>query len=208
MPPSNQITAFLESQQYIIDPTNPRRTLDDGIEDRLHVCRRATDDAEHFGCRCLMLQRLAQFCVALLDLFEQADVFDGDYGLVCEGFEQIDLLIREWPNLSPTDQDGSDRDALAQQRSGEHGSSRVDILLCSGVTVFCIEFCQKVVHMNGLTVQNGSANWKATTQRNRTAGRFRHIAPVRCSLKAVAKHAHDHSVICLTQTRSISCHHI
>ena len=28
-----------ESQQHIINPTNPRGALDDGVEDRLHVGR-------------------------------------------------------------------------------------------------------------------------------------------------------------------------
>ena len=33
-----------------------------------------------------MLQRLAQFCVALLDLLEQPHILDGDHGLVRKGF--------------------------------------------------------------------------------------------------------------------------
>ena len=57
-----------ESQHHVINPTNPRGALDDGVEHRLHVRRRAADDAEHLGrCR-LMLQGLAQFCVALLQI--------------------------------------------------------------------------------------------------------------------------------------------
>ena len=56
---------LMESQHHVIDPTNPCRALNDGIEHRLHVGGRAADDAEHLGrCR-LMLQGLAQFCVAL-----------------------------------------------------------------------------------------------------------------------------------------------
>ena len=49
MSPRNQIATLAESQRYIIDPTNPRGALDDGIEHRLHVRRRAADDAEHLG---------------------------------------------------------------------------------------------------------------------------------------------------------------
>ena len=78
----------MKSQHHVIDPANPRGALDDGVEHRLHVRRRAADDAEHLGrCR-LMLQRLAQFCVALLDFFEQPHVLDGDHRLVGEGFEE------------------------------------------------------------------------------------------------------------------------
>src|SRR5215831_5932596 len=95
MSPGNNSVSFPESQYGVIYSTNPRSTLDDRIEHRLHVCRRAADDTEHLGgCR-LMLQSLAQFCVALLDLLEQPDVLDSDYGLVSEGLQQADLLIRE-----------------------------------------------------------------------------------------------------------------
>ena len=67
MSPRNQTVPLAESQHHVIDPTNPRRALDDGVEHRLHVSGRAADDAEHLGrCR-LMLQRLAQFRIALLN---------------------------------------------------------------------------------------------------------------------------------------------
>ena len=67
MSPRNQRVPLAEPQQHVIDSTNPRGTLNDGIEHRLHVGRRAADDAEHLGrCR-LMLQGFAQFCVALLE---------------------------------------------------------------------------------------------------------------------------------------------
>ncbi len=56
MSPRNHSVALAESQHHVINPTNPRRALDDGVEHRLHVRRRAADDAEHLGrCR-LMLQ--------------------------------------------------------------------------------------------------------------------------------------------------------
>ena len=87
MSPRNHSVSLAESQHHIIDPTNPRGALDDGIEHRLHVGRRAADDAEHLGRRGLMLQGLAQFRVALLDLFEQSHVFDGDHRLVSKGLE-------------------------------------------------------------------------------------------------------------------------
>ena len=65
MSPHNHSVALAESQHHVIDPTNPRRALDDGVEHRLHVRRRAADNAEHLGRCGLMLQRLAQFCIAL-----------------------------------------------------------------------------------------------------------------------------------------------
>ena len=75
MSPRNHNVPLAESQHHVIDPTNLCGALDDGVEHRLHVRRRAADDAEHLGRRRLMLQRLAQFCVALAEFFEQAARF-------------------------------------------------------------------------------------------------------------------------------------
>ena len=59
MSPQYHNVPLMESQYHVINPTNPGGTLDDGVEDRLHIRRRAADDAEHLGrCR-LMLQSLA-----------------------------------------------------------------------------------------------------------------------------------------------------
>ena len=97
MSPRNHSVSLAESQQHVINPTNPSGALDDGVEDRLHVRRRAADDAEHLGrCR-LMLQGLAQFCVALLQFFEQPHVLDRDHRLIGEGFEESDLLVSKRP---------------------------------------------------------------------------------------------------------------
>ena len=82
----NQIVSLAESQHHVIDPTNSRGALDDGVEDRLNVGRRAADDAEHLGCRRLMLQRLAQLRVALTEFLKQAHVLDGDHRLRGERF--------------------------------------------------------------------------------------------------------------------------
>ena len=71
MGPRNHTVPLAESQHHVINPTNPGGALDDGVEDRLHVRRRAADDAEHLGrCR-LMLQGLAQFRVALAEFLER-----------------------------------------------------------------------------------------------------------------------------------------
>ena len=57
MSPRNHSVVFLQSQHHVINPTNPRGALDDGVEDWLHIGGRSADDAEHLGrCR-LVLQR-------------------------------------------------------------------------------------------------------------------------------------------------------
>src|SRR5918993_4079699 len=85
MSPRYHNLTVVESQNYIIDPANPRGTLDDGVQHRLHVRRRTADDAQYLGRCGLMLQSLAQLRVALLDLLEEPDVCDRDDGLTREG---------------------------------------------------------------------------------------------------------------------------
>ena len=91
MSPRNHSVALTESQHHVINPTNPRRALDDGVEDRLHVRRRAADDAEHLGgCR-LMLQGLAQFCIGcsssavlFLTSSNRSHILNGDTDLIAQ----------------------------------------------------------------------------------------------------------------------------
>ena len=120
MSPRNHNVPLVQSQHHVVDPANPRGALDDGVEHRLHVRRRAADDAEDFRGRGLMLQRLAQFCVALLEFFEQANVLDCDDRLSSEGFEQSNLLFRERLNLGTANPDCANCEALAQQRNRKH----------------------------------------------------------------------------------------
>src|SRR5262245_45028811 len=125
MSPQNHSVSLAESQRHIINPTNPCGALDDSVKDRLHVCRRAADDTEHLGRRRLILQGLAQFCIALLDLLKQPHVLDGDHRLIREGFQERDLFFREGTNLHTADHDRPDRDILPQQRCSKKSTDAV-----------------------------------------------------------------------------------
>src|SRR6266545_2214916 len=114
MSPDNVHITVPESQHHIINSTNLRRAFDDSIEYRLHVRGRAADDAEHLGgCR-LMLQRLAQLRVALLDFFEESHVLDRDDRLSRKGVEQFDLLLGERPYLGSAKPNHTYRNPLSQ----------------------------------------------------------------------------------------------
>src|SRR5262245_53252878 len=80
MSPQNQTVPLAESQHQVINPANPRGALNDSIEHRLHVGRRAADDAKNLRCCRLMLQRLAQFRVGAFEFC----------GLVSDFFKEID----------------------------------------------------------------------------------------------------------------------
>src|SRR5262245_56429566 len=97
--PRSRSVSVLESRHHIVNSTNPGGGLHDGVEHGLHVGGRPADDAEHLGGGGLMLQRLAQFCVALLDLFEQPHVLDSDDRLVSEDLQKVNLLVGEWTDL-------------------------------------------------------------------------------------------------------------
>ena len=152
MSPHDHSVPLAESQHHVINPTNPRGALDDGVEDRLHVRGRAADDAEHLGrCR-LMLQGLAQFCVALLEFLEQPHVFDGDDRLCGKGFKQLDLLVGEGTNFRAANKDSSDRGSFTQQRRGQACASG-DLWL-QGLSIRKLGFlyCHEIMNMDCLTI--------------------------------------------------------
>src|SRR5690242_1767415 len=98
----NHSVSVAEAQYHVIDPTNFCRAFNDGIEDRLNVCRRAADDAEDLRrCR-LMFQRLTQFCIALLNLLEQSHVLDCNHRLICESYQKRNFLFGERMKLCST----------------------------------------------------------------------------------------------------------
>src|SRR6266542_5714359 len=66
MSPRNHTVPFIEPQCYVINPAYFCGALDDGVEHRLHVRRRAADDAEHLRCCLLMLQRFGELTPAIL----------------------------------------------------------------------------------------------------------------------------------------------
>ena len=69
----------------------PDGVLGQRLEDRLEVEGGSPDHLEQLAGGRLLLQGDPQLAVARLQLGEQADVLDGDDGLVGEGLQQIDL---------------------------------------------------------------------------------------------------------------------
>src|SRR5262249_44193298 len=80
------------------------RAPNDSLKDRLQISWGAGNHTENFPCRRLLLQRLSQIAVAFLQFLEQPHVFDGDYGLVGEGLQKVNLLVGEWTDLGTADQ--------------------------------------------------------------------------------------------------------
>src|SRR5262249_27118888 len=113
MSPRNRNVTFAKSQQHVINSTNLSGALHNGVEDWLHVRGRAADNAEHLGRCGLMVEGFSQFHVALLDLFEKADVLDGDDGLRGKGLKQFHLPLAERTDFLPADKERPNRYAFA-----------------------------------------------------------------------------------------------
>ena len=165
MRPRNHSVPLAESQQHVIDPTNPRGALDDGIEDRLHVRGRPADDAEHLGCCGLMLQGLPQFCIALLDLFEQAHVLDSDHRLVGERFEELDMFLGERTNLHSTDHDRPDR--TPSRNNGVASTVRTPMLLAkrarkSSLVLLSDHECEWFADQYGSARNSAAVDWDSS----------------------------------------------
>src|SRR5262249_22317779 len=158
MSPRHHCVSLAKSQHYVINPTNPGCALNDGVEDRLYVRGRPTDDAEHLsGCR-LVLQRLAQFCVAPLKFFEEAHVFNRDHGLIRESFEKSDLFLDERINFPSANENRSNRGTFAHQRDSKLGSitfTELDDL--RDLRELSRSYRQQILNMDRLTFENGSA---------------------------------------------------
>src|SRR5262249_13450490 len=89
--------------------------VQDCAKDRLNTGLRATNDAKHLAGSGLIFKRLLQLPLARLLCLEQPCVLDGDDGLVGEGLEHSDLLVREWVHCHSTNQNHADWNVLAQQ---------------------------------------------------------------------------------------------
>ena len=87
-------------------PHEPSRILSDRIQHGLKIGRRAGDDAQNLTSRRLLLQRLAQFRVAVFqlrglgpDFLKQIDVLDGDADLIAHRVNQPDFFGDELSRL-------------------------------------------------------------------------------------------------------------
>src|SRR5262245_20720632 len=150
MSSQNYRVPLAESQHCVIDPTNPRGALNDGVEHGLHIGGRATDDPQHLSRRRLMLQRLTQFGVALLQFLEQSHVFYGNHGLVGKAFNKHNLLVSERTNLLSSYVDDSHRTSLSDHRHTQESARATTLLIELTVGKLVCYFRREITDMNRL----------------------------------------------------------
>src|SRR5262249_4593672 len=105
--------AIIEDQVTELGLADAHGVCQHSLEHRFQLTGRTADDAEDLGGRGLLLQRLGEFARALLFGLEQSDIFDGNDGLVGEGLDERNLLVREWPYLRAAHLQDTDGDTLA-----------------------------------------------------------------------------------------------
>ena len=109
--------------QRVLGFAQPDRVLGQRFEHWLQVEGGPPDHLEQLAGRRLLLEGHPQLAVARLQLFEQADILDGDHGLVGEGPEHLDVAGGERSRLAPLDDDGADRATIrSEHRHGEKAS--------------------------------------------------------------------------------------
>src|SRR5262249_30574194 len=156
MRPHNHSVSLAESECRVIDSTNAGGALHDCIEHWLHVRRRAADDAEHLSGCGLMLQGFPQFCVALLQFFEQPHILDGDHGLRSKRLEKRDLFVGEGANLRAANCNHTNGNPLAKQRGTEHGPIT---MLCGAASSIIRSDRQEVMNMERFMVDKRTTNY-------------------------------------------------
>src|SRR5262249_58242240 len=93
----------------------------------------------------------------LLDLLEQADVLDGDDGLVGECFEKGYLLVCKRTNFCAANHNRPKRHALSYQWRSKYRPSTSASLEFPGLWKLGIKLSCNVMDVNGLSVDDRSA---------------------------------------------------
>src|SRR5215831_15618696 len=145
-----------------------------------------------------MLQRLAQFRVALLDLLEQPHVFDGDHRLIGEGLEKSDLLFRKRPNFGSADLNRADGNSLTKQRRNKNSARASNLLTGLGFRELRLKLWHNIMNVNRSAVDDRSAGGCAASE-GPSASRHRHLSMHRYMLKDITIDAINQNVARIAQ---------
>jgi len=94
-----------------------------------------------------------------LQLLEEADVLDGDHGLIGERSDELDLFLRERAHFRSANQNGPNGDALAQQRRAKRCPMALEHLSGLHIRELGFELCRDVVDVDRLAVDHSSARY-------------------------------------------------
>src|SRR4030095_365061 len=116
---------LLRSLIVLVDNTAIRaRELNRMINDRGEYCLKIqtqTDGLSHLSQGFQFTNRSSQLVGSRFQFLEEPDVLNCNHRLVGKGFEQLDLLVREWAHLPAPNQNCPSGDTLAQERRRKRG---------------------------------------------------------------------------------------
>ena len=138
---------------------------DERIKHRLQVRRRRRDRAQDIGGGGLLLQRLGDLAVALLEILEEAGVFDGDDRLIGKRLKQRDLLLGVGMQPVVADDQHAERLAFAQERHGDLGALAQRLERLDGVRILLLHDGRDVWNVDGPSLQVGAAGHRQPRDR-------------------------------------------
>src|SRR5688572_25674715 len=94
---------LLEENERVLCLTQPCRTIGNGVEHRSNVGRRGSDHSQNGTRGSLLLERFAEIPIALPYFLKLANILYCDHRLIGKGVQEIDLPLREGPDLEPAD---------------------------------------------------------------------------------------------------------
>ena len=83
------------------------------VQHGLDIRWRARNYPQDLAGRGLLLQRLGEVAVTILQFLKKPNVLNGDDGLASEGFKELDLLLQERTDNLSLNQNCPDRDSFA-----------------------------------------------------------------------------------------------
>src|SRR5947207_11195917 len=189
-----QRVALETPESHDLAAREPRGPLGDGVQDRLQVGRRLTDDPQDLGGGGLPLQRFGQLPVPLLQLPEEAGVLDGDDRLIREALQELDLLVGEGPDLQAANPDRPDGNTLAQQRHYEIRPMPLPPLLGLADGELSFGFRREIVHVYRPSVDHGAATYRTPVDGQGLSSR-REWAMGRCPTEHLTVDAEDLRIV-------------
>ena len=162
-------------------------------EHRLQLARRRTDDTQHLRCCGLLLQGLPQF-------IEQPRILNGDDGLIGEGLEKRNLLIRKRFNFGTSNLDCSNRHSLAQQWNTSHRPMSLPLRHGASFGKF-LGLRLEIKYVDRPPLENGAACNTPTRARETNADFSRNRTPVGGRTQVLPVELENRHVVCFAEAR-------
>src|SRR5215831_3577181 len=139
----------------------------DRVEHGLDVGRRTRDYAQYLARGGLVFEGLLKLAFTCLLRLKQARVLNGDYGLVGEGLEQVDLPGHDRPGVAPGHDDHPNHVIPAQHWCAKQPAPPT----CVRVSAIVTWILKRILQQNNALCEHNSATNRAQIGYHRPIGR-------------------------------------